>query len=354
MNETRTLFLITHRPHLGDNVMLLPALRALARRTGVPCVVWARPNVMKDLCRNLPYIAEVHEFQPLHWRIPYPLSPGQWAWVKRLHGRRFVEVLLWENKRKRRAKYMELTARALDLRPNADGYGFRLLDDHTYDGRHMILWFLSAVGESPPFTSDVFPELVVSEDETASARARLADLGWKGEPVITLHPGLATTQKHGAKTLDEYLWPVDRWPVVARAVRRELPGARFLVTGSAAERFLTGRVASLLASEAGEPVNDLAGLTSLRELIALQSLAHSHIGLDTGTAHTAAAAGCRTVSIARRSHPSQYRPLGRRGGLMAHAPWPYPETPTLVAWRAWHRPYMVSADMVIDTWRSLL
>jgi len=354
MSEARTLLIISKIARLGDNVMLLPALRALARRTGVPCLVWTRPNSMKDLCLNLPYIAEVHEFQPLRWRLPYPLSPGQWAWVKRLRGHRFVEVLIWENKRKRRAKYMELTARALDLRTSSDGFGFRLLDDHTNDDRHMMLWGLSAVGESPPFASDIFPELVVSANEAASARLRLSELGWKGEPVITLHPGMATTQKYGAKTLDEYLWPVDRWPVVAKAVRRELPGARFLVTGSAAERFLTGRVASLLASKAGEPVNDLAGLTSLRELIALQSLAHSHIGMDSGTAHTAAAAGCRTVSIARHSLPSHWRPIGRRGGIMVHAPWPYPEKPTMEAWEAWHRPDMVSADMVIAAWKSML
>ena len=354
MSEARTLLLITKMAQLGDNVSLLPALRALARRTGAPCLVWTRPNSMKELVKNLPYIAEVHEFQPFPWRVPYPLSPGQWAWVKRLRGGRFVEVMLWDFKRKRRDKYLALTARALGLRSSDQGCGIRILDDHTNDDRHMTLWGLSAVGESPPFAPDVFPELALSADEAATARLRLEELGWRGEPVITLHPGLGTTQKYGAKTLDKVLWPVDRWPAVARAVRRELPGARFLVTGVAGERFLTGRVADLLASQAGGPVNDLAGLTSLRALIALQSLAHSYIGLDTGPAHTAAAVGCRTVSIARGSLPLHWRPVGRRGGVMAHAPWPYPETPTREAWQAWHRPDMVSADMVIAAWKSLL
>jgi len=357
MNEARTLLILSSRPHLGDNVMLLPTIRALVLRTEALCSIWTRSKTMKDLCRNLPYIAEVHDLQSVHWRIPYPLSPGQWAWVKRLRGNRFIEVILWDPKIKRRAKYMDMIARAMGLRPSAEGYGFQIIDhpDPMYD-RHAVFWWLSAVGESPPYTAEVFPELIVSAEEAASGHVRLSELGWKGEPIITLHPGTASTQKHGAKTLDENLWPMDRWLAVAQAIRGELPGVRFLVTGSSGERLFTGRLAALLAREAGQPVNDIAGLTSLRELIVLQSLAHSHISMDTGTVHTAAAVGCRTVSIAKRGGelPSLWRPIGRNGGIMVHAPWPYLETPTPEAWRAWHRPDMVSPDMVISAWKSLL
>ena len=117
---------------------------------------------------------------------------------------------------------------------------------------------------------------------------------------------------------------------------------------------MTTRLAEALTREAGGPVDDVAGSTSLRELIALQSLAHSHIGMDTGTAHTAAATGCRTVAIARRALPSVWRPLSRGGGVMAHAPWPYREAPTSKAWHEWRRPSMVGADRVVAAWKSLL
>ncbi|OXM71779.1 MULTISPECIES: glycosyltransferase family 9 protein [Amycolatopsis] len=98
---------------------------------------------------------------------------------------------------------------------------------------------------------------------------------------IVVHPGAAFESRR---------WPPGRFAEVAREFARA--GSRVVVTGSAAERDLAGRVAA--AAGLGEDAV-LAGRTSLTELAALVSGARLVISGDTGVAHLATA--YRTPSV---------------------------------------------------------
>ena len=227
-NEAHALFILTHRPALGDSICLLPTLRALARRAGGRVVVWARNSFLRELCQNLSW-ADIHIFPPWRWRIPYWLSPGQQAWTRRMRGQSFAEIWLWDDgKPKRQAKYAALAARALGFRPGAEDSGFRYIR-HPEGNRHVICRGLSAIGAPDPCGPDAgtgpcavhgchhlstgratsmssaWPELLVSEEEAALAKARLTALGWSGEPLATLHPGVTYTQRYGERTPEEHL-----------------------------------------------------------------------------------------------------------------------------------------------------
>jgi ADP-heptose:LPS heptosyltransferase len=103
------------------------------------------------------------------------------------------------------------------------------------------------------------------------------------EGVTVIHPGAKSPTRR---------WPVARFAAVARALRAA--GHRVVVTGSAAERDVAGRV----AQQAGLPDTAvLAGRTDVGELAAVVARARLLISGDTGIAHLATAYGTPSVVL---------------------------------------------------------
>ncbi|MFI7488831.1 glycosyltransferase family 9 protein [Micromonospora echinaurantiaca] len=99
--------------------------------------------------------------------------------------------------------------------------------------------------------------------------------------VTVLHPGSKIVAKR---------WPPERFAALARELTDR--GHRVMVTGSADERGVAGRVARL----AGLPADAvLAGETDLGDLAALVAYARLVVSGDTGVAHLAT--GYRTASV---------------------------------------------------------
>ena len=59
------------------------------------------------------------------------------------------------------------------------------------------------------------------------------------------------------------------------------------------------------------PVHNVADDLPLRRLIALLSMAHSCISVDTGPAHVAAALDCPLVVLFGKASPARFRPVSR-------------------------------------------
>ena len=106
-----------------------------------------------------------------------------------------------------------------------------------------------------------------------------------------MHPGAA----FGAKR-----WPVERFAAVAAALAGD--GHRVVVTGGRDEAALAARVAA-----AGGGL-DLAGRTSIDELLALVAGARLVIAGDTGIAHVATAFGVPSVTLFGPVGPEQWGP----------------------------------------------
>ncbi|HEY8453673.1 MAG TPA: glycosyltransferase family 9 protein [Natronosporangium sp.] len=119
------------------------------------------------------------------------------------------------------------------------------------------------------------------------------------------HPG-ATVVHPGAKTPDRR-WPTRRWSQVAAALAAG--GHRVVVTGSAAERDLAGRV----AAGAGLPASAvLAGRTDLADLAGLVAAARIVVSGDTGIAHLATAYGTPSVVLFGPQPPRLWGPPPER------------------------------------------
>ncbi|HEY2191664.1 MAG TPA: glycosyltransferase family 9 protein [Actinomycetospora sp.] len=146
---------------------------------------------------------------------------------------------------------------------------------------------------------------LVGDDEAAVAaddlRLPTPDVGGASLPAsggrratssaVVIHPGAAFGSKR---------WPVDRFAAVAEALAGD--GHRVVVTGGRDESALTAAVA---AASGGL---DLAGRTSLLDLLVLVAGARLVIAGDTGIAHVATAFGIPSVTLFGPVGPTQWGP----------------------------------------------
>ncbi len=127
--------------------------------------------------------------------------------------------------------------------------------------------------------------LRVSEDERAAMRARLAREGARdGRPVLGINPGATFGS---AKR-----WVPERFAAVADALAEEW-GADVVLTGSVAEMPLAAEIEAAMERR---PVN-LAGRTTVREMMAVLSLCSFLVTNDSGPMHIAAAFRVPQVAI---------------------------------------------------------
>jgi len=111
-------------------------------------------------------------------------------------------------------------------------------------------------------------------------------------------------------------WPAERFAALARklALEHDLP---VVAVGTASEFGLTERIATL----ADVPVVNLAGRTSISELVHLIDSARLVVSNDTGPGHIAAALGRPLVMIFGRSNPARVAPYGRKECVVAIDPY---------------------------------
>jgi ADP-heptose:LPS heptosyltransferase len=122
---------------------------------------------------------------------------------------------------------------------------------------------------------------------------------------VCLHPG---------SQLPSRRWPAERFAKVGDEL--SALGYRVVLTGTAAERQLTAKVARAMRTA---PV-DLAGRTSLGALAALIRNAAGLVCNDTGVSHIAAAVQTCSVIVSCGSDPARWAPLDTRLHRMVFAP----------------------------------
>ncbi|MBI5189865.1 MAG: glycosyltransferase family 9 protein [Nitrospirae bacterium] len=175
-----------------------------------------------------------------------------------------------------------------------DGFGM-------YDVRlHALL--LTAIGGTP---DDGQLELPLSPSDEAEADRVMKELGLNGgDTIIGLNPGSG--------------WPSRRWPVRRYAetvdLLAELPGARFVITGSRGESGLARELASLTRV----PVLDTTGRTSVMGMAALVKRLAVMITNDTGPMHVAIAAGTPTVAVIGPGHHRRFLKESGRVEIVRH------------------------------------
>lgn len=167
---------------------------------------------------------------------------------------------------------------------------------------------------------------VINEDRE-SARKQLASVGLdlkcleaEKKPLILINPGAA----YGPAKR----WSAEKFGQVATNFEKQV-GACAAIIGSAKEREIAQEVVeAAVASGAKEPPFILAGKTTLRELIGVMSLADLLVTNDTGPMHLANALRLPVVAIFGPTDPRVTRPW--------HEPYKILHNP-VVCWPCWYR-----------------
>jgi len=271
---------------LGDAVMTTPALAGV--REGLPdarIVLLARPLVA-ELFRHHPDVDEVIVYERPGGHED---ALGRLRLAGELRRRRFDGALLLQNafdaaliaflaRIPERAGYPTDARRILLTLPVPMPPGIYERHEVEY-----YLCLLDGLGIPRPVPASL--KLTVMVEEMEGMAARLASLGiGQGTPIVAINPGAA----YGSAKR----WYPDRFAAVAETLSADW-GARIVVVGSTAEAPLAAEIEASMRI----PAVNLAGKTTVRELMALLSLSSFLVTNDSGPMHIGAALGVPLVAI---------------------------------------------------------
>lgn len=146
---------------------------------------------------------------------------------------------------------------------------------------HEYLHLAATLGASP---EPLPPQLAVTPEDIESARKKFS-LGDIKRPIFGLNPG---AEYGPAKR-----WPVDKFIAAAREIENRT-NCTWLTFGGHGDVGLAHRIESAIPSPPSA-VLDLAGKTSLRELMALLKICRVLLTNDSGPMHVAAALGTPVI-----------------------------------------------------------
>jgi heptosyltransferase-2 len=289
---------------LGDAVMTTPALLRLRETFPDAHIALLTPDKLCELWTNHPSVNET---------ISFASGESAFSVAKKLRGGKFDLALVLPNSPRsaietRLAGIPQRIGYARPWRnffltqtvaPRADALNMRKrsvmeikkLISQTPDARreipasshqiHEYLHLTAALGANP---EPLAPQLTVTLEETESARKKFR-LEKIAGPILGLNPG---AEYGPAKR-----WPAERFIAAAKEIQRQTNCA-WLIIGGRGDQQLTAQIASAI-HDSRFTIHDLAGRTSLRELMSLLKLCRGLLTNDTGPMHVAAALGTPVV-----------------------------------------------------------
>jgi ADP-heptose:LPS heptosyltransferase len=297
---------------LGDAVMTTPALLRLREHFQDAHITLLTPEKLNELWLNHPAVNGTISFVPGEsvLSVGRKLRAGRFdlALVLPNSPRSAIEVWLagipqrigyarpWRNffltnaiaprseavkMRKRSIGEIKVLTRGTGFQPvNHPSTGQRPVPPNSHQ-IHEYLHLTAALGANPaPLT----PQLFVAPDETEVARKKIG-LDKIAQPIFGLNAG---AEYGPAKR-----WPVEKFIATAREIQKRT-NCLWLILGGKGDLVVANRIESEIQSSKFKTVN-LAGQTSLRELMSLLKLCRVLLTNDTGPMHVAAALGTPVV-----------------------------------------------------------
>jgi len=283
---------------IGDVVMATPVAEGLRRRYPDATIHWLAEPAVLPVLENNPFVDRVIVWQKA--RLKADLRGGRF--IRAFRSLRDLRDTL------RRNRY----TMALDLQGllksgsmarlsgapvrvglgSKEGSGIfmtrtvdRPPDDPMIGSEYLML--LESLGCD---TTGLSMTLAVSDRERSDASALLRKWGVTADYAV-FAPLTTRPQKH---------WREERWPDVARLIRREM-GIRTVILGGPGDQDAAERIR---AAEPDVMVNG-AGHTTLRQAFALIAGSACFVGVDTGLTHAAVALGVPTTAIFGATRPYQ-------------------------------------------------
>jgi len=291
---------------LGDAVMTTPALLRLREKFPGAHIALLTPKKLQDLWRQHPAVDETIPFAPGEsiFAIGKKLRAGKFdlALVLPNSPRSAIEAFLggspqrlgyarpWRNffltqavasraeavqmHKRSVAEIHRLVATDGSQRQNTGG---RVLLNAATNAHqiHEYLHLVSALGANP---APLAPRLMVTPEELKAVREKFG-LEKVSGPIFGLNPG---AEYGPAKR-----WPVEKFIAAASEIRKRT-NCVWLIFGGKSDRELASKIASAI-HDSRFAIHDLAGKTSLRELMALMKICRVLLTNDTGPMHVAAA-----------------------------------------------------------------
>jgi heptosyltransferase-2 len=292
---------------LGDAVMTTPALARLRERFPDTHIALLSPEKLQDLWLHHPAVNEIISFTPgegvfsvgkrlragkFDFALVLPNSPRS-AIEVRLAGipRRVGYARPWRNifltqPVAPRADAANMRKRSADEIKNliSENSKSRIQNPEFPQSAHQVFEYLNlatVLGANP---EPLPPQLIVTPDETETAKKKFGLEKIDG-PIIGLNPG---AEYGPAKR-----WPVEKFIAAAKEIQSHT-NCIWLLFGGKTDAVITSRIFSQLPASDSQRLN-LAGMTSLRELMSLLKLCRVLLTNDTGPMHVAAALGTPVV-----------------------------------------------------------
>ncbi|HLX96422.1 MAG TPA: lipopolysaccharide heptosyltransferase II [Verrucomicrobiae bacterium] len=307
---------------LGDAVMTTPALLRLREKFPEARITLLTPEKLADLWANHPAVNETISFTPDEsiFSVGRKLRAGKFDLALVLPNSPRSAIETWLAKIPQRIGYARpwrnwFLTRAIAPRPDAvrmqkrsiaeirrlvaadvsrrvTSYGRVLTNAAT--SAHQIHEYLHLVGSLGANPESIAPQLFVAPDEIEAAKIKFG-LEKVAQPVLGLNPG---AEYGSAKR-----WPIERFIAAAKEIQQRT-NCVWLILGGKNDVNVANQIESALlaASERsgdGRTPNshllNLAGQTSLRELMSLLKLCRVLLTNDSGPMHVAAALGTPVV-----------------------------------------------------------
>jgi heptosyltransferase II len=316
---------------LGDAVMSMPALVRLREARPEAHIALLTHEKLADLWRRHPAIDDVLTFAESEslWKIAKRLRTGRFDLGLTLPNSTRSALELWFARIPRRVGHRAAARLALlteTIPPRAGAVRMRKrstleirrlirsgpavsLDRATPDAHqmHHYLHLVSVLGAS---SEPVAPHAFVDREEIVAVQQKFGLISQhaKGGLVFGLNPG---AEYGPAKR-----WPAARFAAAAIELRRSM-NCRLLIFGGQREIDAASRITAEINATLNPPgsttpqsqsVLNLAGKTSLRELMALLQSCSVLLTNDTGPMHLAAAVGTPIVALYGSTSPELTAP----------------------------------------------
>jgi lipopolysaccharide heptosyltransferase I len=312
MSESFKNILIIKPSSLGDIVLALPALTALRKSFPDAKITWLIRPEFAQLLENHPHLTEIILFDRkllgkvwFHPRAFFALL----LLIRQLRRCRFDVVFDFQGLfRTASLAWLSGCKKRFGM-SNARELAHIFYTDKVQkdtDRYHLVDYYLTIIRTAGARELDVNFVLPQEPGAVDSIGRLLKSHDIAHDNYAVLIPGSAHIDK---------CWPVERFAAIADKISMQF-GLDLLATGTEPEAGIVEK----LKETANVPIANLAGRTSLSELIVLLKNAKLVVSNDTGPGHIAAALGVPLVLIFGRVNPGRIAPYGRNHCVVAVDP----------------------------------
>jgi ADP-heptose:LPS heptosyltransferase len=303
--QTRARPLIVRFGAMGDMVMIVSMVRALAARCGAPVDILSSGSWTRPLLAGQPGVGTIYQLE--NRKLPFLFSAEKRALVRALRQRGPGPVWYCDSDERslgllqRAGLGMEMICRARDFP--------RVRDEHLVDYWQRFAHATPPAGGPTGHMAGGDPELEVAPSEAEELDRWLRSQGLVQKQLFLIQPGNKRTMRRGLRRRPSNTkwWPEPRWAAVIQALARMHPQAAILMLGVPREHDLNQQIIALSGVDG---VFNLARELPIPRLLALQSRASAMISVDTGPAHSAAAVGCPVLVLFGVADPVRNLPRG--------------------------------------------